>query len=260
MKKRHLVSFLMAGVTLLLGGLAQASLVGFSQQPDMVAGTDALSMHRAYGPVVVDDFIVSQPEITGFRWWGSYFGAAGQSRGQARDVQFELSLHTDCLAGAPISPPCPGDPRAGNAAYSYSTPGQPYQFQILNAQETYFGTTAAGEDVYEYFVLLTTGWAATPGAIGWVDIAWAAGQFGTVADDSIWGWHESDQHTLDWAVQTDSAANSQLPLGGNSHLGPWDQLQGKDMAFEVITVPEPGTLALAGLVLCLLVKTRRGRA
>jgi PEP-CTERM motif len=217
----------------------------------MVAGTDITSMHRSNGPVVVDDFIVNKPEIVGFRWWGSYFAAAGQGRGQARDVTFELSYHSDCPAGAPISAQCPGDPRGAGAAptpYAYSTPGQPYSFQVLTAQETFFGTTTLGEDVYEYFVMLPTTWAATPGAIAWLDVAWAAGQFGTDADGSMWGWHESDEHHLDFAVQTDSAANRLLPqLGSNPHLGPWNVLQGRDMAFQVITVPEPISVLLVAL-------------
>lgn len=232
---------------------AHSTHVQFAQRPDMVAGTDVTSMHRSFGPVVADDFIVNKPEIVGFRWWGSYFAAAGQAQGQQRGVTFELSYHTDCAAGAPISSQCPGDPRAAGAAptpYPYSTPGQPYSFQILTAQETYFGTTAGGEDVYEYFVMLPTHWAATPGALAWLDVAWAAGQFGTDASADLWGWHESDEHHLDFAVQTDSAANRLLAqLGANPHLGPWNVLQGRDMAFEVITVPEPISLVLVGIAL-----------
>lgn len=244
----------LAAATAALSVPAHAVHVQFSQRPDMLAGTDTLSMHRSYGPVVADDFIVQKPEIVGFRWWGSYFAAAGQTPGQQRGVTFELSYHSDCPAGAPISAQCPGDPRPAGAAptpYGYSTPGQPYSFQVLTAQETYFGTTARGEDVYEYFVMLPTPWGATAGAIAWLDVAWAAGQFGTDAGAAIWGWHESDEHNFDFAVQTDSAANRQLPLGGNPHLGPWNLLAGRDMAFEVITVPEPKSLLLVALAMLL---------
>lgn len=262
MRIRSSFSALCLAVTALFSMSAQATHVQFSQRADMVAGTDILSMHRLNGPVVADDFIVTKPEIVGFKWWGSYFAASGQSRTQSRGVNFELSYHPDCVAGAPISAQCPGDPRSANGPlpYAYSTPGQPYRFQILTALETFFGTTAAGEDVYEYMVTLTTPWATTPGAIAWLDVAWAAGQFGTDTDRSIWGWHESDEHHLDWAVQTDAASNRTLPLGGNPHLGPWTMLQGKDMAFEVITVPEPMSLLLVSLGLFGIAVARGGAA
>jgi hypothetical protein len=85
---------------------------------------------------------------------------------------------------------------------------------------------------------------------------WAAVDQGVATEYSIWGWHESDQHNFDWAVQTDGGANTQLPLGGNPHLGPWNMLQGSDMAFQVITVPEPMTLLLVSLGLIGIVATR----
>jgi hypothetical protein len=85
---------------------------------------------------------------------------------------------------------------------------------------------------------------------------WAAVDQGVATEYSIWGWHESDQHNFDWAVQTDRGANTQLPLGGNPHLGPWNMLQGSDMAFQVITVPEPMTLLLVSLGLIGIVATR----
>ena len=238
---------------------AQAG-VGFVQPPDMLAGTDYLSMHRAFGPVVADDFTVDEPQLLGVRWWGSYFADAGQSRGTTRQVQFEMSRHVDCPAGTPISPFCPGDPRSTAGApqpYAYSTPGQPYRFQLVSATEAYLGITASGEDVYEYLVMFDNPWSTTPGAIEWIDIAWAAGQFSTDFEGSVWGWHESDQHHYDHAVQTDSAANRQLPLGSNPHLGPWDMLPERDMAFRMIVVPEPGALAMVSLALVGVMSLRR---
>jgi hypothetical protein len=235
--------------------VAQATHVQFSQTPDMVNGTDIVSMHRSNGPVVGDDFIVQKPQIVGLHWWGSYFlNDPALPPSMSRAVQFEVSLHPDCPASALLSAQCPGDPRGGNSAYAYSTPGQPYQFQIINATESFFGVTAGGEAVYEYRASLSTPWDSTSGAIEWLDIAWVAGQFGTDALADVWGWRESDQHHLDKAVQTDRLAP---PPGGNPHLGPWNLLQGRDMGFEVITVPETGTLALVGLGLFGLVASRR---
>lgn len=238
-----------------------ATHIGFTQVPDMLNGTDYLSMHRSNGPVVADDFVVVKPEIWALRWWGSYFQNDPMlNGGQQRQVSFEISYHPDCPAGFPISPQCPGDPRGSAGAptpYDHSTPGQPYQFQAgVIATETFYDVTFAGERVYEYFAVLPVPIQTTPGAIAWLDIAWFAGQLGTDPNADVWGWHESSQHFQDNAVQTDRNAP---PPGGNPHLGPWNLLPGRDMAFEVITIPEPGALALSALLLGGLSITRARR-
>lgn len=252
-------------LALLAAAPAMATHVQFSQRPDMQAGTDWLSMHRTFGPVVADDFVVQKPEVVALRWWGSYFSDDPLlGPGQQRPVSFEVSYHPDCPAGAPVSAQCPGDPRGNlgtSAPYAHSTPGQPYQFQAgVMATEVFFGLTAAGERVYEYFADLPVPIATTPGAVAWLDIAWFAGQFGTDPAAAVWGWHESDMHFQDNAVTTDRDAP---PPGGNPHLGPWNRLTARDMAFEVITVPEPGSMAMSVLMLAALGTTRarrRGRA
>ncbi len=262
MKLRQVLSSLALVVLACAAGSAVADKVRFSQLPDMVGGTDHLSMHRTFGPVVADDFIVDKPTILGLRWWGSYLrDDPNLAPGQSRAVSFEVSHHADCPAFAPPSAACPGDPRGGPLPlpYGYSTPGQPYQFQIVTADETLFGVTAAGERVYEYFAMLNTPWASYQNAIAWLDIAWAAGQLGTDFAADVWGWHESFQHNFDWAVQTDRLANPVLPLGGNPHLGPWNALMGRDMAFQVITIPEPASVALVGLAMIGALAAQRSR-
>jgi hypothetical protein len=209
-------------------------------------------MHRLGGPVVTDDFQSNGQHIVGFHWWGSYFQNDPQLTPPAdRTVQFEISFHPDCPAGTPISVQCPGDPDTG-LPYPYSTPGQPYQFQIIDAEESFDDITLGGERVYEYWALLDEIWKEVAGHIYWVDIAFADGQTVTNPDGTsttytpgadIWGWHESDQHWNDDAVQTGITA-------GIPHLGPWNRLTHPDgttvdMAFEVLTdLPEPTSIAL----------------
>jgi len=203
-------------------------VVKWSQLPDMNEGIDYLSMHRSYGPVVVDDFQSDGRPIYGFHWWGSYIANdPNLPSGQSQSISFEISFHPNVPAGQDV--------------YTFSTPGQPYQFQIVYAQEILFGTTQAGQKVYEYWALLNTPWQETAGNIYWVDFAWNAAQDST--GTTSWGLHESTQHFGDYAVTT-----NQSLAGANPHLGPWILVGDgrRDMAFEVLTVPEPATLFLLG--------------
>ena len=222
----------------------------WTQLPDMDVAGDTVSMHRSFGPVVADDFISDGRPIVGFHWWGSYFQDAGQSQNE-RMVQFEISFHQNCPAGS-LDPECV-DPRTGSA-YNYSTPKDGNYFSsIFTVEEDFYGTTADGVDIYEYWVkvddsnapsFLGNTWEEVAGETYWVDFAWNSGQFGTQVSDDVWGWAQTNNGgicILDCAVTTGAGG------GANPHVGPWDLLPGQDMAFEVITVPEPGSIALMAM-------------
>lgn len=238
--------FLVALITLWCGFALATPLVPpydvkWSQAPDMDQGVDYLSMHRSGGPIVADDFQSDGRDIYGFHWWGSYLTdpRTGQEfdtgQGLERNVSFEISFHRDCPAGD-VSCVLPGEP-----AYNYSTPSNAYTAIIVDVEEDFFGTTAGGENVYEYWALLPSPWEEIAGETYWVDFGWNAGQFNTAIGDDVWGWHESSEHWNDFAVTTNVA------VGGNPHAGTWAVIDGKDMAFEVLTVPEPGSIALMAL-------------
>ena len=236
-----------ASATPLIGGHYKTK---WSQGPDMDLGTDQLSMHRTNGPIVADDFMSDGRDIWGFHWWGSYLNDprtnaefdAGQ--GAERQVSFEISFHKDCPANDPTCV------LAGEPAYSYSTPSNDYQSIIIDVEEDFYGTTNGGENVYEYWVELPSPWEEIAGEVYWVDFGWNAGQFGTGFTSDVWGWHQSDEQNLDFAVTTLAAS------GGNPHAGTWSVLN-SDMAFEVITVPEPNVIMLMGLGLLGFVFSRR---
>jgi len=197
--------------------------VKWSQLPDMDLGTDWLSIHQADGPIVADDFMSNGQLITGFHWWGSYLDGHEPTSGWK---WFEVSMHPDDPTTQPFSQP----------GY-FQPPEDPYRFQFVLAQETYYGTTAGGEKVYEYWALLNEPWTEEAGETYWVDFGYDMGQ----NTPQQWGWHETYEPWNDLAVQ------SQPPSpGGNPHMGPWAPLEDHDMAFQVLTTPEPGTLLLLG--------------
>ena len=244
-------------------GMAQAMpLTGghykpkWTQLPDMVDGDDNLSMHRSGGPVVADDFVSDGRVIAGFHWWGSYLDdpATGQSfdtgQGPERNVQFEISFHENCPANS-ADPDCVG---AGGVPHPFSTPKNGNYFSaIFDVEEDFYGTTDDGIDIYEYWIsvegtpgpsFLNFTWDEIAGETYWVDFAWAAGQFGTDFNADVWGWAKADNSGI---CILDCAVTTAAGVGGNPHIGPWTELVGEDKAFEVITVPEPGSILLMGL-------------
>ena len=129
---------------------------------------------------------------------------------------FNLTIWTDIPAGA---------------AAEYSMPGTPlWRLTTNQYNEVVYGTTQMGKTVTQYNVYLdpTQWFFQEQGKIYWLSIE-------AVFPDPMrqWGWHESKDHWNDAAVQ-DFKFSGWVAIQNN--------LYKNDMAFELTTIPEPGSL------------------
>ena len=189
--------------------------VKYSQVPWDPAGIDWLS-DCSVESVVADDFICeSEDMIHAVRWWGSYIGEVGK-RDDGHTGLFHISFHTST-----------GD-------HPYSVPGSMVYFESVEAQEVYVGMDANNDFVYRYDAYI-------PPFDQWIYSQFESPNKGELFLDICkptcenWGWHEvtGPHPIMDYAVS------------GPTHNGPWVSLE-TDMAFELMTIPEPGTMLLLG--------------
>lgn len=171
--------------------------------------------------------------ITDIHWWGSYWYKPGayinysngcQDAPNAQGVQgFTVKIYSDIPVGPGVV---------------YSRPGQELWSKTFqgNANESLVTTIDKGsglfETVYKYDILL--------GQSDWFQqekdvIYWLSVQANFDATDRQWGWHETNQHVIDYAVQVWDGSNWIIPCSGH------------DMAFQLTTVPEPASLMALGL-------------
>lgn len=238
-------------VTLQVPAIADApeQPVKWSQLPDMVGGLDWSSEVKVPS-TVADDFLCQDGlPVTDIHWWGSYWLPNNP-------VPPDGSTHSDALPNAP-----PGGiekfiirfwtdiPKDPNIPLSFSRPGQElWAVDAYQFFETFYGVTTNGEEVYQYNVYLDPAdwFLQEQGLIYWISIE-------AVLQDPTrqWGWHESKDHWNDAAVQ-DFKSSGWVAIQNN--------LYDSDMAFELTTIPEPGSLValLGGMVALFGVRRRRG--
>ena len=201
----------------------------------LVIGQDWRSDHTL-SSVMADDFLcTSQDPIVAVRWWGSYIGEGPNSGVAPRPntgpgvIPFDISFHDSNANSIP------------GGGHPFSLPTTLLMLQPVKAQEFYVGVDQSGDYVYRYDAYLPQ-WFYQQGTTAnpieyFIDIDQPNGQ--------NWGWHESPTQVMDF------------PAISPTHNGPWNTLQIHDLAFELMTIPEPGVAMLGGFGLLALFISRR---
>ena len=201
--------------------------IKWSQLPDMYGGLD-FSTEIKVPSLVADDWLCRDGlPVMDIHWWGSYW--------------IPPSGYTYYSDKLPNAVPPPGVVSLTLAIWSdvpqgpgvpFSHPGQQlWSHAATNFNETFYGKTEFGEDVYQYFVRLPEeDWFLQEKET----IYWLSIQANFPNSSNQWGWHESKYHWNDATVQ-DFMGSGWYALRNN--------LYDVDMAFELTTVPEPGSLA-----------------
>jgi hypothetical protein len=119
----------------------------------------------------------------------------------------------------------------------------PLYLTTVHAQEAFVGVDQAGDWVYRYDAILPTPFlqqgTPTNPLEYFIDI--------DKPTRENWGWHESPFGGLDY------------PAAAPGHFGPWTSDAPHDLAFELMTVPEPGVATLLGGGIVLLLARRRAK-
>ena len=230
-------------ILLLIGlqclGLAAGS--AWLQNPNMYRGYQ-YSSETKIPSVVADDWVYTGDPIIGIRWWGGYWSpVAPWHYGYYSDGRPSVATTVPCHWQIAFYENIPAD---GND--SYPQPGNQiarYTFEPEQVTETYYGITqSGGKSVFSYYVGLphpfggpTPGDPVTPGTY-WISVeANMVPIEPMIIVDPIystvqWGWQESPDLQLSAAVQ-DFKTSGWLQIQNDMH--------DNDMAFELITVPEP---------------------
>jgi hypothetical protein len=225
----------------------------WTQLPDMDRGLDYSSEVKVPSIVAEDYLCQDGRPVTDFHWWGSYWYPG-------RPIPPDGSPHSDGYADAPPGGVEQfiirfwGDVPAGQDPFlPFSHPGMLLQTMYtdgLQYNEVLYGTTNLAKKVYQYNVYFRPDqyFYQQFGNVYWVSVE------AVFPDENRqWGWHESKDHWNDDAAQQFKYSDWGELVNNQYSVG---------MAFELSTIPEPGSLLALGLgsfgaIGCLLRQRRR---
>jgi hypothetical protein len=224
------------------------------QLPQMVNGYDVLSMNGVYpsppgipvNKAVADDWQCNDPHpVTDIHLWGSWWQDQPPTPASWTPM-FRLGISSDIPAG-----PNPEDfSRPGKELWTVTQ--QPTVRLWGTGVEQFFDPNnvlplSAETQVWQYNFILAPAdyFEQTPGTIYWLTV-----QALNPPAGHVWGWKTSDTQWNDDAAWTDAG------FSWNELKNPADPTKSLDMAF-VITIPEPGTATLMGVLAGLALAVRR---
>ena len=204
----------------------------WSQRPDMQNNEPSLSTEFS-SAVSSADFIVSNSlwdttslwPVKQIKWWGAYLD--GYDPGNNTSNQhFVIALSHD------VSPQTT-DPVTGEVL-PFSHPGDTFTIVSTNVQESFFGVTDNGIKLYEYTMTVPGMSMPKPQS----PIYWIALNY--LEDEHLWGWAETSELLL---------GNSISNPAPELYVGPWADatVLTRDLALEIIAIPEPATLSFFAL-------------
>ena len=206
-----------------------------------INGWDVRSLYPGTLQAVDDWECKNDLPVTDIHWWGSYPGWTGQTPPPVRPTGFHFTMYKD----VPVGP---------NNPYEYSHPGELiWEYQAHAYDEVFVGWDKHPydpdhvEDAFQYYVDLPAAnwfWQGDFAEAGTTNIYWLSIQakFDEGGLGYMWGWKSRPHYFQDDFV---------LATGLTDPFPPWarivvpDQVRW-DLAFELTTIPEPGSLLALG--------------
>jgi hypothetical protein len=224
---------------------------GISQTPKVAGSYSFASDYDASGPTAVttaDDWTSDGMAITNIIWWGSCWLAIApgfdtvysdglNGAGTAGISGFAIAIIADEAPTTTMPYHHPASVPLATWTVPIGAVNQSPAFTVTKQT-----TPLVTEDVWQYSVDLSNPLVAGPTTQNWQNGTryWLAITANLNDPNRQWGWHEGDGHWGAYATQSVQAgvAAWYIPCGGH------------DMAFQLTTIPEPGSLlaVMSGLV------------